>query len=206
MNRLTTGAGARCAAKQRGRIGLSRIRARSAGGWLTIACVLNVSCALRVSGVASLAPSAPATTTSAAALLCAVALATGCTHLLDGNPVYAAALAWGFLGGAVGNLQQGPRSGVGPSVPHPTLGWACLLAAAAVGAVVVSGLARGAAQKWLPRWCCPSLGVGGGGDVAAAAARRRGGLRGAAAADKPLLVAASRDGGDGDAAVRSRGK
>lgn len=118
-----------------------------------MACVLNIACAMRVSGATDLAPSAQSSGASAAVLLCAVALAVACTSLLHGNPIYAAGIIWGFSGAALANLSE-TRSGVGPSVPHPSLGWACLLAALAVLSVVVCGFVRGTAQKWLPRWCC----------------------------------------------------
>ena len=120
-------------------------------GWLAVACVLNLASAVYVSGAPSLGPDSPSSSLSAAFLLAAGAIALGCTAALDGNPFFAAATSWGFLGCAVANFKTtDSRGGTGPVQAHPALAWLALALAASELGLCGILVARGTALKWLP--------------------------------------------------------
>lgn len=128
------------------------------GGWLTVAAALNTACALRVSGVKSLAPDTTEPFPSSALLAALTAVGVAATNALDGNPFFAAGLVWGLVGGALGNLGVIPRSpqrlfgaeGGPKERAQPIIGAQGFLGAAAVAAASVAAWRRGDAQKWVP--------------------------------------------------------
>lgn len=128
------------------------------GGWLTVAAALNISCALRVSGVQTLAPDTTEPFPSSALLAALTAVGVAATNALDGNPFFAAGLVWGLVGQALGNfgvLSRNPMKWLGQEGgpkerPQPIVGAQSLLSAAAVTFAAVSAWRRGDAQKWVP--------------------------------------------------------